>query len=67
MAQKPRIPVPFATPAPASVPSTAAADAQHIPFIDLQAQRHRLGHRIEAAMEKVFWQNANKVYGLGLK
>ena len=54
MAQKPFTTVPFASPAPASVPSTAASDAQHIPFIDLQAQRHRLGSRIEAAMEKVF-------------
>jgi dTDP-4-amino-4,6-dideoxygalactose transaminase len=33
--------------------SSAAADSQHIPFIDLQAQRARLGNRIEEAMERV--------------
>lgn len=36
-----------------ALPSTALADASHIPFIDLQAQRTRLGTRIEDAMERV--------------
>ncbi|HEX9810132.1 MAG TPA: DegT/DnrJ/EryC1/StrS aminotransferase family protein [Alphaproteobacteria bacterium] len=33
--------------------STAPADERHIPFIDLQAQRRRLGPRMEAAMARV--------------
>lgn len=33
--------------------STAPADKQHIPFIDLQAQRARLGTRIEESIECV--------------
>ncbi len=40
-----RAPVPFS--------STAPLDERHIPFIDLQAQRQRLGRRIEEAMERV--------------
>ncbi|MQA65319.1 MAG: aminotransferase DegT, partial [Alphaproteobacteria bacterium] len=35
------------------LPSTAPADSQHVPFIDLQAQRRRLGTRIEDAMARV--------------
>jgi dTDP-4-amino-4,6-dideoxygalactose transaminase len=33
--------------------STAPADDEHIPFIDLQAQRNRLGQRIEDAIARV--------------
>jgi len=36
-----------------NVLSTAPADDQHIPFIDLQAQRQRLGQRIEDAISRV--------------
>ena len=39
--------------ATANVVSTAPADDQHIPFIDLQAQRRRLGQRIEDAIARV--------------
>ncbi|MDX1483531.1 MAG: DegT/DnrJ/EryC1/StrS family aminotransferase [Alphaproteobacteria bacterium] len=39
--------------AAANVLSTAPADDQHIPFIDLQAQRKRLGRRIEDAIARV--------------
>lgn len=39
--------------ATASPLSTAPADDQHIPFIDLQAQRQRLGRRIEDAIARV--------------
>lgn len=35
------------------IASSAPADDRHIPFIDLQAQRQRLGRRIEDAMERV--------------
>ncbi|MEE8563934.1 MAG: DegT/DnrJ/EryC1/StrS family aminotransferase, partial [Alphaproteobacteria bacterium] len=39
--------------ATANLLSTAPADDQHIPFIDLQAQRRRLGKRIEDAIARV--------------
>jgi dTDP-4-amino-4,6-dideoxygalactose transaminase len=40
-------------PTKARVLSTAPADEKYIPFIDLQAQRLRLGNRIETAIERV--------------
>ena len=39
--------------ATANVLSTAPADDRHIPFIDLQAQRKRLGQGIEDAIARV--------------
>lgn len=39
--------------AAANILSTAPADDQHIPFIDLQAQRKRIGQRMEEAISRV--------------
>jgi hypothetical protein len=53
MPKKPASKVTALRPTKARVLSTAPADEKHIPFIDLQAQRLRLGYRIETAMERV--------------
>lgn len=53
MPKKPASKVTALRPTKARVLSTAPADEKHIPFIDLQAQRLRLGNRIETAMERV--------------